>query len=187
MDIPDQFYTVGQNVSVPLPDATYGTGDLSYDLTPIPDGLTFTTATLTLAGTPTAAMTTVTLTYKVTDSNTPMATAELTFMVTVDKGEQTSFVFADTTVRKTIEDTDPFILTPNDSPGIGLGTGLVTYVSSDTAVATVSNDGDVTIQGIIGETTITATKAADANYNEATASLHPDRHRRGRVYYYLAD
>ena len=63
-------------------------------------------------------------------------TAELIFIVTVDKGEQTSFVFADTTVRKTIEDTDPFILTPNDSPGIGLGTGLgtglVTYVSSDT-------------------------------------------------------
>ena len=40
--IPDQFYTVGQNVFVPLPDATYGIGDLSYTLDgPIPTGLEF--------------------------------------------------------------------------------------------------------------------------------------------------
>ena len=34
----------------------------------------------------------------------------------------------------------------------------------------VANTGAVTIQGILGRTTITATKAADTNYNEATAS-----------------
>ena len=162
---PAYIYNVGSTVTLSLPPATGGLGDLDYDLTPIPDGLTFTTATLTLAGTPTAAMTTVTLTYTVTDSAEPMpATAALTFMVTVNKGEQTSFVFPDTTVRRTTEDTDPFIL-PSDSPG----TGLVTYVSSDTRVATVDANGQVIIVGI-GITTITATKVADPNYNKATAT-----------------
>ena len=176
MDIPDQLYTVGQNVLLELPIATHGIGDLSYTLMPeanIPVGLRFDDVALMLTGIPSTTATAVTLTYRVIDNGAvlPMpTTAELSFMVTVDKGEQTSFVFADTTVRKTIEDTDPFRVIPNDDPGIGLGTGLVTYVSSDTAVATVSNDGDVTIQGIIGETTITATKAGDANYNEATAT-----------------
>ena len=177
VDIPDQNYKVGETVSVILPEALYGIGDLSYTLDgPIPVGLRFTTATATpmLTGIPSTTATAVTLTYRVIDNGAvlPMpTTAELSFMVTVDKGDQTRFVFADTTVRRTIEDTDPFILTPNDDPGIGLGTGLVTYVSSDTMVATVDiNTGAVTIQGIIGETTITATKAADANYNEATAT-----------------
>ena len=86
--IPDQIYTVDVPVSVTLTEATGGTGDLNYTLTPkedIPRGLTFTTATRTLAGTPNTAMTTVTLTYRVTDSakSTP-ATAALTFMVRVD-------------------------------------------------------------------------------------------------------
>ena len=167
MDIPDQLYTVGQNVLLELPIATHGIGDLSYTLDgPIPTGLSFTTATATatpmLTGRPTAAMAAVTLTYTVTD--TPSATAELTFMVTVNKGEQMGFAFANTEVIRSVGDPN-FILAPMG----GSGNGAVTYESSDTAVATVSNDGDVTIQGIIGETTITATKAGDANYNEATA------------------
>ena len=70
VDIPDQNYKVGRNrqrnaTRMPL----YGIGDLSYDLTPIPDGLRFDDrCTLMLAGTPTAAMTTVTLTYRVIDN-----------------------------------------------------------------------------------------------------------------------
>ena len=51
----------------------------------------------------------------------------------------------------------------------GLGTGAVTYASGDTEIATVTNSGEVTILAI-GRTTITATKAADLNYNDATAS-----------------
>ena len=91
MTITDQVYTVRQDVSLDLPGVTGGLGTLSYTLTPkrnIPAGLTFTTATdtttPTLTGTPNTAMTTVTLTYRVTDSNTPTATAALTFMVRVD-------------------------------------------------------------------------------------------------------
>ena len=86
--IDDQPYTVtvGENVTITLPEATGGTGTLSYSLTPeadIPEGLTFDAApaTRTLKGTPTTA-TAVVLTYAVTDAN---ATAvSLTFMVTVN-------------------------------------------------------------------------------------------------------
>ena len=165
---PAYTYNVGSTVTLSLPPATGGTGDLNYTLTPkedIPRGLTFTTATRTLAGTPNTAMTTVTLTYRVTDSADSPTTAELTFMVTVNKGEQTSFVFPDATVNKIIEeDSSTFTVTVTG----GSGDGAVTYESDDTAVATVDNSGEVTIK-TIGRTTITATKATDANYNEATA------------------
>ena len=139
-------YMVGQTVSITLPPATGGTGDLSYDLTPIPLGLDFTTATLTLAGRPNTAMAAVTLTYTVTDSATPTsATAELSFMVTVNKGEQTSFVFPDATVNKIIgEDSSTFTVTVTG----GSGDGAVTYESDDTAVATVDNSGKVTIVAV---------------------------------------
>ena len=110
-------------------------------------------------------MAAVTLTYTVTDSAMPTpATAELSFMVTVNKGEQTSFVFANTEVIRSVGDPN-FILAPMG----GSGDGAVTYESSDTAVATVEQRRGCNHPGDIGETTITATKAADANYNEATA------------------
>jgi N-acetylneuraminic acid mutarotase len=51
----------------------------------------------------------------------------------------------------------------------GAGTGVITYQSSNTAVATVSSTGVVTFV-TAGNTTITANKAADANYLAATAS-----------------
>ena len=51
----------------------------------------------------------------------------------------------------------------------GTGTGTVTYGSRVPTVATVdANSGEVTIVAV-GATNITATKAADDNYNEATA------------------
>ncbi|MCL2031302.1 MAG: family 43 glycosylhydrolase, partial [Oscillospiraceae bacterium] len=49
------------------------------------------------------------------------------------------------------------------------GTGEVTYESDDTDVATVDEDGEVTIVGA-GTATITATKAACAEYEEAQAT-----------------
>lgn len=70
--------------------------------------------------------------------------------------------FTEPTVTKTNGD-DPFTndLTTNSS-------GEVTYTSSSTNVATVDNNGQVTINGV-GTTTITATVAADGTYCEATA------------------
>ena len=167
--IPDQSYNVNTFVSVILPLAFGGTAPLEYTLTETSLlGLTFTTANRTLAGTPTTEAPTVTLTYTVTDSATPTpATNTLTFTVTINKREQTGFVFTDTTVNKIIgEDSSTFTITVTD----GSGSGAVTYKSSKPAVATVDPDsGEVTIVAI-GETTITATKAGDDNYNLATAS-----------------
>ncbi len=80
----DQGYTLGTTITeLELPAATGGTAPLTYTLTGLPTGLTFTAASRTLSGTPTAAASTV-LTYTVTDTND--ATASQTFTVTVNDG-----------------------------------------------------------------------------------------------------
>lgn len=53
----------------------------------------------------------------------------------------------------------------------GSGTGAVTWESSNTEIADVSNAGVVTVKGTGVEVTITATKAADANYGAQSASV----------------
>ena len=50
-----------------------------------------------------------------------------------------------------------------------MGTGALSFESSDTNVATVSADGEVSAIAI-GSATITATKASDSSYLEATAT-----------------
>ena len=82
----------------------------------------------------------------------------------VVKGDQPDFGFAEPRVIKTPGDGN-FTFTATG----GSGTGAVTYGSSDEAVATVDDTGEVTIVAA-GATTITATKAADDNYNGATNS-----------------
>ena len=84
-----QSYTVGENVTITLPEATGGIGTLSYSLTPkadIPAGLAFDPAPATriLSGIP-SAIGNRTLTYTVTDSNTPPASIALTFNVKVSR------------------------------------------------------------------------------------------------------
>ena len=79
---------------------------------------------------------------------------------------QTDFGFANPTVSKILgEDDATFTATASG----GSGTGAVTYASGDTAIATVTNSGEVTILAV-GSTTITAIKAGDTTYNAATAS-----------------
>ena len=51
----------------------------------------------------------------------------------------------------------------------GAGSGTISYNSSNTAVATVNNTGNVTVL-LPGTTTITATKASDGTHEQATAS-----------------
>ena len=78
-------YTVGTSIPpLVLPAATGGTGALAYSLTPaLPADLTFTAATRTLAGTPTAAQAATTYTLIATAAG---ATATLTFQMTVAVG-----------------------------------------------------------------------------------------------------
>ena len=169
--IANQEYTFNATITpLTLPEAIGGIGTLSYALTPagaIPAGLTFTPANRTLSGTPGAATTAAaTLAYTVTDSATLMPeTAALTFTVTVAKGGQAAFLFPDTAVSKTVGD-PVFTVTPTG----GSGNGAVTYSSDTPVVASVEAiSGDVTVR-MAGTAIIAATKAANANYNEAVAT-----------------
>src|SRR5262249_45803294 len=59
--------------------------------------------------------------------------------------------------------------TTNNAASGGAGTGAITYVSSNTSAVTVNaTTGAATAMGL-GAATITASKAADANYNGAQA------------------
>ena len=62
---------VGKPVNLTLPAATGGVGTLHYSLSPLPAGLTFTSQTRILSGTPTTAQAATAATYTVTDSATP--------------------------------------------------------------------------------------------------------------------
>ena len=74
------------------------------------------------------------------------------------------FAFAETAVTKTCGD-EPFTITPNNVPA----NYIVSYKSSNTAVATVNADGEVTIVDA-GTTTITATAALDPNEDPAATA-----------------
>ena len=100
---------------------------------------------------------------KAADDTYNAATAS--YILNIAKADQAEFDFASTTVYKTVGD-PVFTFTPTG----GSGTGVITYESSKTEVASVSTlNGEVTI-GSVGTTTITATKAGDATYNEGTAT-----------------
>ncbi len=85
-----QSYTVDTTITeLELPEATGGTAPRTYTLTgpagaALPAGLTFTAASRTLSGTPTAVTSTTTLTYTVTDAND--ASTSQTFEVAVNAG-----------------------------------------------------------------------------------------------------
>ncbi len=84
-----QTWTVGTEVDVTLPAATGGNGTVSYALTPaLPGGVSLDATTRKVSGTPTAAATATTYTWRASDSDSNTAnsdTAALTFMLTVNK------------------------------------------------------------------------------------------------------
>ena len=83
-----------------------------------------------------------------------------------DRDAQAGFGFANPTVSRLVN-AAAFTVTATG----GSGVGEITYTSSDTTIADVTNSGLVTIvTDAIGSTTITATKAGDATYNTATDS-----------------
>ena len=80
-EIAAQTFTVGTPVSLSLPIATGGTAPYTYSLAPIPAGLSFSSATRILSGTPTTAATATPITYTVRDA--AGRSASLTFTITV--------------------------------------------------------------------------------------------------------
>lgn len=82
-----------------------------------------------------------------------------------DLRAETSLAWVPETVTLTVGDafTAPTLSNPNSVSGI-------TYESSDTDVATVTDAGVIALAGATGEATITATFAGDATYKPATAT-----------------
>lgn len=90
---------------------------------------------------------------------------EATISVTVSKATQTLLAFAQSSVFVALDGS-----VSNALAG-GSGTGAVNYLSSDTGVATVANDGTVTLVAV-GTTTISAVKAGDATYLDSNTASY---------------
>ncbi len=81
------------------------------------------------------------------------------------KQTQTGFTITGQLGETLTETQVPFTLTASG----GQSTGAVTWSTSDSAIASVDQNGTVTIEGV-GEVTITATKAGDDTYADAEAT-----------------
>ena len=125
----NQNYTLDTEITaLELPEATGGTGTLTYTLTSVP-GLNFNANTRTLSGTPSTADTTV-LTYTVTDANDASTTA--TFTIIVSDG-----LALDTPANQNY--TEDKAITALELPEADGGTGTLTY--------TLTGPGDSALPG----------------------------------------
>ena len=71
-------------------------------------------------------------------------------------------------LQKRIKSSAPFVLTPPTSNS----SGPWSYASSNTAIATVTSAGTVTLKGLAGQTSFTATHAATSKYKSATTTAN---------------
>ena len=130
--IDDQAWVVGTAItSLTLPEATGGTGDKTYTLSPTtPAGVAFTGMTRVLAGNPIATFTSATFTYTATDEDDD--TVELTFTIVVTAD---ALVFA-----STVADQSWVVGTAVDEtlPTASGGVGDLTYSLSPTTPAGVT-------------------------------------------------
>ena len=125
----DQNYTFDTEITaLELPEATGGTGTLTYTLTSVP-GLNFNANTRTLSGTPSTADT-FDLTYTVTDANDASTTA--TFTIIVSDG-----LALDTPANQNY--TEDKAITALELPEADGGTGTLTY--------TLTGPGDSPLPG----------------------------------------
>ena len=145
-----------------------GTGTLSYGVSPtLPTGLTMSSSTGAITGTPTVTSTTTTYTVTVTDANSATATA--TFSLTVNNVVAATQAVATTTLSSNIAAT-PF--TPITGSG---GTAPLSYGVSPTLPAGLSMSSST---GAITGTPTTTSSATtytvtvtDANSTTATATF----------------
>ena len=133
--IENQAWEVGTAESLTLPEATDGTGTITYSLSPTPPaGVTFTAGTRVLAGTPTGRFTSATFTYTATDEDSNTVSIAFTIVVTA-----TAITFASTIANQAwMVGTAVSLTLPTATGGVGtltysLSTGLpggVTFTAS---------------------------------------------------------
>ena len=148
--IANQAWRVGTAVDLTLPEASGGSGTLTYSLSPAtPAGITFTASTRRLNGTPTGRFTSATFTYTATDEDDD--TVELTFTIVVTA---TAITFASTianqswTVGTAVSLTLPtasggvgdftYSVSPTVPNGVTFTAGTRVVSGTPTAVATVA-------------------------------------------------
>lgn len=95
--------------------------------------------------------------------NDTYSAAEASYVLTVSKNKDLGLAFSEATALATIDEdfTPPTLANPNQLP--------VTYSSSDTNVATVNDEGQITLVGP-GVTTITANFAGNNIYEKGSVS-----------------
>ena len=166
--------------------AIQGNGDITYTLTPIPSGLTFTATTRTLSGTPDTVTTpAITLTYTAADEDDNTAatdTASLLFTVTVSPATPAALVFMPTaltvdegsTGAYTVElsvapDSGDVTVTPDATTGLTFAPATLTFTATSwntaqSVVITAARDDDTANE------TVTVSHAVNGAGNYATLS-----------------
>ena len=105
--IDDYTYTAGATIAdLVLPEASGGTGDLTYGVSGLPTGLSFDATTRTLSGTPTAATNgAVTVVYTATDESG--TTDTLVFTITIAEAEAAVIAEPEELVAESEESAEP--------------------------------------------------------------------------------
>ena len=171
--IPNQTYTANTAITgLELPEATGGTGALTYSLTPaLPNGLSFASDTRMVTGTPSAAASAVQYTYTTTDSGNPAKTATLMFTITVN-AEGTPTFEAAIEHQTYTKDSAIEALTLPMATG---GTGGLTYTLTPALPNGLSFDTDTRMLTGMPDTIASAAEytytVTDASSNEASLTF----------------
>ena len=186
----DQTYTEGEAVSpLTLPEAGGGNGTLSYSLAPTVPGLTFTSATRTLSGTPTSAGS-YDMTYQAVDGDdntaaSDAATLSFTIKVQEPAPPDTAPSFADTVANQTY--TEGVAIIPLTLPEATGGNGTLSYSLSPTVpgltfvtatrtlsgTPTSAGSYDMTYQAVDGDNNTAASDAATLTFTITVQEPEP--------------
>ena len=175
--IPDQTWTVDQEIiAFTLPAATGGNRTI-YDLTPaLPTGVSLNTSTREVSGTPTVAAAQATYTWLASDSDSNTENSDsdsLTFMVTVNKF--TLGTPPKPEIKANTRDSTSFTVTWDAVPNAADYTATATPSSGTAVTGAVSTSGtepEAVFTGLTTNTayTVTVMATGDANYADSAAS-----------------